>query len=132
MFVRELNWKPDLVIPIPLSRGRLAQRGYNQVGVIGKPLALALNLKYAPGALMRARETRSQVGLTAMQRKENIQDAFRARASVRGKCVLLLDDVATTTATLSSAARSLRQGGASRVLAVTVARALPHHGLESA
>jgi ComF family protein len=132
MFVRELNWKPDVVIPIPLSRGRLAQRGYNQVGVIGRPLALALNLKYVPGALMRAKETRSQVGLTPVQRKENIQDAFRARVSVRGKCVLLLDDVATTTATLSSAARSLRQGGASRVLAVTVARALPRHGLESA
>jgi ComF family protein len=129
-FVHGLNWKPDVLIPIPLSRGRLAERGYNQVGVVGRPLALALNLNYAPKALVRARETRSQVGLTAAQRKQNMQDAFRAHSSIRGKSVLLLDDVATTSATLSSAARSLRQGGASRVLAVTVARALPHHGLQ--
>lgn len=132
-FVAGLNWNPEIVIPIPLSRQRLAERGYNQVGVVGRPLCMALNLTYEPRALSRERETRTQVGLSAPERRENVRDAFGARAPlVDGRIVLLLDDVATTGATLSSAAESLRRGGAKRVLAVTTARALPHHGLASA
>jgi predicted amidophosphoribosyltransferase len=72
------------------------------------------------------------VGLTGSERTENVKDAFRARTElVAGKTILLLDDVATTGATLSSAAEALRQGGATRALAVTLARALPHHGYVS-
>ena len=132
-FVASLDWKPEIVIPIPLSRLRLAERGYNQVGVVARPLSMALSLAYVPRALSRERETRTQVGLTGPERRDNVRDAFQARAPlVAGKTVLLLDDVATTGATLSSAADSLRQGGAKRVLAVTPGRALPHHGLVSA
>jgi len=129
-FVAGLNWKPDPVILIPLSRKRLAERGYNQVGVVARPLSMATGLPCAPRAIVRERETRTRVGLTAAERKDNVRGVFRARGSTTaGRTVQLLDDVATTGATLSSAAEALPQGGASRVVAVTLARALLRHGL---
>jgi len=108
----------------------MRERGYNQVALVAMPLADLNGWQYAPRALARVRETRSQVGLTAEQRKENMQDAFGAEArQVAGKDVLLMDDVATTGATLSACARALLGAGAKSVCALTLARALPHHGL---
>ena len=129
-FVRELNWPIDIIAPIPLGKRRLKERGYNQVGMIAKPLAMALNMKYTPGELMRNKETRSQVGLTKVERRENVRNAFRAGPGVRGKVVLVMDDVSTTGSTLSSCAEALYMSGAKDVFALTVARALPHHGLQ--
>ena len=128
-FVAILDWQIEEIIPIPLGKQRLKQRGYNQVAMIAFPLALMLGISYHPNALIRIRETKSQVGLNASQRSENMRNAFRADAAINGKRVLLVDDVATTGATLSSAAEALYQAGARRVYAVTVARALPVHGL---
>lgn len=128
-FVKELNWHVDVIIPIPLGRQRYRERGYNQVGMIAKPLALALNIEFAPKILIRCKETRSQVGLTRQERRENVHEAFQAGAGVRGKNILLLDDVSTTGSTLSSSAETLFSSGAKDVFALTVARALPHHGL---
>ena len=130
MFADSLNWPFDLVVPVPLGRKRLQERGYNQVDLIARPLSLALGLDYRPGALERKRETVSQVGLSAVERRDNMQNAFSADASVvRGKTVLVMDDVATTGSTLSSCTEALLQAGAKDVFALTVARALPHHGL---
>lgn len=129
-FAGSLNWSFDLVVPVPLGRKRLRERGYNQVDLIARPLSLALSRDYQPGALKRKRETASQVGLSAVERRDNMQNAFSADASVvRGKIVLVMDDVATTGSTLSSCAEALLQAGAKDVFALTVARALPHHGL---
>jgi ComF family protein len=119
------EWPIDLVVPIPLSRRRLRERGYNQVGLIAHPLAMALGLNYAPKALARWRDTHSQVGLTGEQRRENVRDVFRADgARSRGRTILLIDDIATTGSTISSAAEALLAGGASQVYAFTIARAL--------
>jgi competence protein ComFC len=131
-FVAGLNWPVDIVIPIPLGRQRNKERGYNQVGMIATPLALALKLKYLPHGLARPRETRSQVGLTRDERRKNVQGAFTANRQVDGKTVLIMDDVSTTGSTLSSAASALLLCGAKDVYALTVARALPHHGLKHA
>ncbi|MBL8101326.1 MAG: ComF family protein [Anaerolineales bacterium] len=128
-FVKALNWQIDLVIPIPLGRQRLKERGYNQVGMIAKPLALALGMRYAPNGLMRRKETRSQVGLTRNERKANVRNAFQAGTGVNGKSVLIMDDVSTTGSTLSAGAEALYSAGARDVYALTVARALPQHGL---
>lgn len=122
--VQALRWPIDVITPIPLSGARQKERGYNQAGLIARPLALALGLTYDPKALARWRDTRSQVGLTREQRRENVRDVFRAEGSrVRGRTVLLIDDVATTGSTLSSAAESLVAEGATKVYAFTVARA---------
>jgi ComF family protein len=128
-FVQTLNWPVEMVIPIPLGRQRMKERGYNQVGMIAKPLAMSLNLQYAPDQLKRSKETRSQVGLSSVERKENVRAAFMAGKGVVGKPVLVMDDVSTTGSTLSSSAEALLSSGAKDVFALTVARALPHHGL---
>lgn len=131
-FVEELNWPIDMIVPIPLGKQRRRERGYNQVGMIAKPLAMALNIKYAPDELMRRKETRSQVGLTKAERRENVHAAFQGGMGVRQKTVLVMDDVSTTGSTLSSSAEALYLSGAKDVYALTVARALPHHGLKNA
>ena len=99
--------------------------------MVAAPLSMQLGFDYCPTALVRARETRSQVGLSVAERQKNVQDAFIAdEGKVDGRIVLLLDDVSTTGATLSSAAEALCACGAQEVYAVTIARALPHHDLK--
>ncbi|MBI5964492.1 MAG: ComF family protein [Chloroflexi bacterium] len=131
-FVRELNWPIDMIVPVPLGKQRLKERGYNQVGMIAKPLALALDVRYVSNGLMRRKETRSQVGLSKQERRVNVREAFQARAGMNGKNILVMDDVSTTGSTLSSSAEALYSSGAKDVYALTVARALPHHGLQHA
>jgi len=126
-FVRGLNWQVDMIVPVPLGKKRFQERGYNQVGMIARPLALALGIEYVPQALYRQRETRSQVGLTKAERRENVRGAFQALgAVVDRKTVLVMDDVATTGSTLSVSAEALLSSGAKDVYALTVARALTH------
>ena len=130
-FVAQLGWPVDTIIPIPLGKKRLKERGYNQVAMVAKPLSLRLGIDYRPAALIRARETRSQVGLSATERKQNVLNAFQAdKDKISSRTVLLMDDVSTTGATLSSAAEALYASGAKEVYAITVARALPHHSLK--
>lgn len=129
-YVKKLNWDVNMVVPIPLGRQRQKERGYNQVAMIAKPLALALGIQFAPNALARCKETRSQVGLSKQERQKNVHGAFQAGAGVNGKNILVLDDVSTTGSTLSSGAEALLASGAKSVYALTVARALPHHGLK--
>jgi ComF family protein len=129
-FVRSLHWKLDLVIPAPLGRKRLKERGYNQVGLVARPLAYELGLAYAPNALQKVRETRSQVGLTIAQRSENVSNAYQANPSaVKRKSILLMDDVATTGSTISACTAALLSAGAQETYVLTIARALSHHDL---
>ena len=125
-----LHWPIELVIPVPLGRKRLAERGYNQVSLIARPLSMLLRIAYSPAALVRQQETRSQVGLSPADRRRNVRGAFQAnKFRVDGRIVLLMDDVATTGSTLSSCAEALYAAGARDVFAFSVARALPRHGL---
>ena len=131
-FVSNLNWPIELVIPVPLGQKRQRERGYNQVGLIAHPLSLSLNIAYTPDALLRERETRSQVGLTKVERHLNVKGAFFAKKSrVNGHVALIVDDVATTGSTLSSCAEALFAAGAQDVFAVTVARALLHRKMDN-
>ncbi|HEX8990306.1 MAG TPA: ComF family protein [Anaerolineales bacterium] len=127
-----LHWPVDIVVPVPLGKKRLAERGYNQASLIARPLSMAMRMAYASDALIRSQETRSQVGLTRTQRQRNVCNAFRAKPSrVKGRIVLLVDDVATTGSTLSSCAEALYAAGAQDVFAFTVSRATPRHGLRT-
>lgn len=109
----------SLAVPVPLHRRRQRARGFNQAEEIARGLDLPVKL-----ALKRVRATPSQTGLPAAQRHANVRDAFRLRrrADVRGLCVVLVDDVCTTSATLEACARVLREAGAADVRAVTAAR----------
>jgi ComF family protein len=128
----DLGWMVDIVVPVPLGKKRNKDRGYNQVCLVAKPLARINHWNYAPMALTRLRETRSQVGLTTVERRENVVGAFRADSKLVSELtILLIDDVATTGATLSACAMALLDAGASTVNALTLARALPHSVLNN-
>ncbi len=128
-FVVSLNWQIDIIVSVPLGKKRFKERGYNQVGLIARPLALATGITFAPDALTRVRETPSQVGLARAERRANVSGAFQAeKTRVNDRIVLLMDDVATTGSTLSSCAEALYAAGARDVFALTVSRALAHHG----
>jgi ComF family protein len=118
------------VVPVPLHRTKLRQRGFNQAELIARA-ALKINpvrdrLRLCEGVLERTRETASQIGLTSHQRRENLRGAFRVaqRELVKGREVLVVDDVYTTGATVSECARVLRRAGATKVWVATVARTL--------
>jgi ComF family protein len=118
-----------LVIPVPLHRRKLRERGFNHCELIAKAalkLTLGRELSMDTGVLKRSRETQSQTGLTRHQRRENVRGAFVVEkpAMVAGRNVLLVDDVFTTGTTVSECARTLLRAGASNVYVATVARTL--------
>jgi ComF family protein len=120
-----LAWPINVVAPVPLSIARQSQRGYNQAALLARPLALATGLAYRPKAIQRVRDTVTQVGLSLEQRRQNVSDAFQACSEVvYGKTVLLVDDVATTGATLDACTNAILLQGASEVYCLTVARAV--------
>jgi len=130
-FVRSLCWPIEIMIPVPLGKKRLKERGYNQVGLVARPLAYQLGWAYAPDGLWKTRETRSQVGLTVSQRRENVQNAYQADPKVvKRRSVLIMDDVATTGSTILSCTDALLCAGAQEVYVLTIARALSRHGLD--
>ena len=113
-----------LVVPVPLSGRRKRTRGYNQSEALAKALARELALPARPQALARRRHTPPQArSAGAEARRANVSDAFSANEdAVAGRSVLLIDDVATTGATLSACASALREAGAASVWALTFAR----------
>jgi len=118
------------LIPVPLHRVKLRQRGFNQAELIARS-AMKISpvrerLRLCAGVLDRTRETASQIGLTSHQRRENLRGAFGVaqRELVQGREVLVVDDVYTTGATVSECARVLRRAGATKVWVATVARTL--------
>jgi ComF family protein len=117
----------DAVVPVPLDRGRLRERGYNQAELIAKPLARLLGIPFRSYLLVRTRPRPSQLRLTRRERWETVRGAYATHktAQVDKLRVLLVDDVFTTGATLDACSRALKAAGAARVVGLTVARALP-------
>jgi ComF family protein len=115
----------QVIVPVPLHWRRRLVRGYNQSSAIAHGLGVGLGLPCRYLWLKRTRATPSQKTLPAQQRWDNVRNAFRARggAGLAGRHVLLVDDVMTTTATASEAARALLEGGAARVSVAVLARA---------
>jgi ComF family protein len=114
----------DVVVPVPLHPKRLAERGFNQAALLAAPIARDRSVPFAPRALARARHTPQQASLARTARLANVKDAFVARdeAMICDRRVLLVDDVATTGATLRACADALRAAGARAVNALVVAR----------
>ena len=117
-----------LVVPVPLHARKIRQRGFNQSELIARAAlkAAARQLQLRVGLVERRRETKSQIGLSRHQRRENIRGAFVVLKpeEVKGREVLVVDDVFTTGTTVAECARILRRAGALKVYVATVARTL--------
>jgi ComF family protein len=115
----------DVIVPVPLHRARLWQRRYNQSAELARKLARGWEREFDPFALVRSRATPSQGAMTsAKARRRNVLSAFKVPdpGRVKGKTVLLLDDVLTTGATAEACARALKRAGAARVHVLALAR----------
>jgi ComF family protein len=116
---------------VPLGLVRFKERGYNQATLLARPIALYLIIPFSTKLLSRTKETRTQVGLTVIERQQNMDGAFTAqRDLVHGKNVLVVDDVATSGATFNACAKALMEQGATRVYGFSLARAVFHPGEE--
>ena len=116
----------DAVVPVPLHPSRLLARRFNQAAEIARPMARAAKRDYLPEALIRVRATETQGGRSLRGRKLNVKSAFSVPEAgarhVRGRRILLVDDVLTTGATAEACARALLEAGARAVDLAVIAR----------
>ena len=118
------NELPEAIIPVPLTRRRLRQRGFNQAALLARSTARRLGLPSLPGHLARIRHTPPQRSLPRSARLTNVRAAFAVRRPIAYRCVALVDDVATTGATAHAASTALLAGGAEEVHVWVAAKAL--------
>jgi len=122
------SWDVDFVTAVPLSKKRQRSRGYNQAEKLARPFAALIEKPFFPQAIRRVIDTRSQVDLSAEDRRNNVSGAFYANCmDITGKSVIIIDDVSTTGSTISECARALKTSGAKCVFALTLARAPLHN-----
>jgi ComF family protein len=123
--VRASEIVADIIIPVPLSPKRAKERGYNQAEVLAQEVAKLLGVEVAENAMIRVRETAAQKKMTVAERLENLRGAFEVtpegRATLKGKRVLLVDDVLTTGVTADECARILAKAKAKSVEVLTLA-----------
>lgn len=118
-----LEWKIDLIVPVPLHHLKRAERGYNQSDYVARGIGSALKIPVKTNLLKRNRFTETQTALSLDERKENVKDAFSLKRKKRipNKNILLIDDVITTGATTAECGRILLQNGATKVYIASVA-----------
>lgn len=119
------NGKADTIIPLPLHRERLRERGFNQALELARPVGAASGIAIDTYSCTRTRNTPAQAELPWKERSKNIRGAFHCSTDLSGKRVVLVDDVMTTGASLDECARTLKLHGAIDVRLLVVARALP-------
>jgi ComF family protein len=108
---------PDVIVPIPLHRHRMLERGYNQSEEVARGIAAVIGAPINSTLLIRARATRTQTKLSRSRRQENVAGAFATGNPADANCIMLIDDVLTTGATLNEAGRVLKDAGIRTVVA---------------
>ena len=113
-----------LLVPVPLHRGRLWQRGFNQSVLVARELARVTGLPHDPDLLRRVKRTPPLKGLSVVQRRRTVAGAFKVRQGTKptGRTIILVDDVLTTGSTANACARVLKRAGAERVELVAWSR----------
>jgi len=115
------GFSPGIIIPVPLHKSRKNERGYNQSALIAKRVSKLLKIPFSSSLMRRIRNTPSQRGLHPDERIKNVKGAFAVRGKIPAT-VLLIDDVATTGATVNECAATLKASGAARVASLTFAK----------
>ena len=111
-----MRWKPDVIVPVPLTGRKQRMRGFNQSAYLADRVGEQLQIPL----VKKTRNTKSQKKLNAAQRKQNLADAFRAEENIRGLTVLVIDDVYTTGSTVDAMAQCLKGAGAEQVYFITL------------
>ena len=121
---REEMWRDSVLIPIPLDKKKLKDRGYNQTEKLAKELSKILDVPVFSDNLVKIKITRAQIELSGEEREQNLKGAFSIKNPVetRGKKLFLVDDVYTTGSTMEECARILKKAGAENVWGIVVAR----------
>jgi ComF family protein len=121
--IRQNKWDFDCIVPVPLCRSHMKERGYNQSEMLAYPISFSLGIPLIRDAVFRIKETRSQVHLDREERFKNVEDAFFAKVDkLNGKRVLLVDDIFTTGATLRSCSKAIQNAGSKTIFCITVAQ----------
>jgi len=114
-----------IITAVPLHKSRERKRGYNQSELLAKELSKSLSFKYVPEVLIRQTNTKPQFSLKKEERRENLKGAFllnsKFKEKIKGKRILLVDDITTTGATLRECAKILKRSGVGKVLGITLA-----------
>lgn len=123
-YIRENGIQADVLVPVPLYKSRLKERGYNQSELLAARLGKLTGWSVVTDALERVRDSAPQArAASASERRRNVEGAFSCRSqALQGRAVLLVDDVCTTGATLNACAQALKQIPVSSVAAIAVAR----------
>ncbi|MSU54422.1 MAG: ComF family protein [Candidatus Staskawiczbacteria bacterium] len=118
------NWENAVLVAVPLQIKKLKSRGYNQSEELAKELSKRLSVPVITDNLIKIKKTHSQMELSAIERAENVKDAFLIKkpAGLAGKKIFLVDDVYTTGSTMEECARVLRNAGAKHIFGITIAR----------
>ena len=114
----------DIIIPVPMHKSKKKERGYNQTEILAQDLANNLSLNYYENVLIKTINNKRQSSLSEKERYENVKDVFKIEKSdtIRNKKIILIDDICTTSATLEECAKILKQAGASKVVALVIAK----------
>jgi ComF family protein len=120
------DYPVDVMVPVPLHIRRLRERGFNQTLLLVKELNKRTGIPYEERALKKIKDTPVQITLKKRERRKNLTGAFQVKdqQAIKGKTVVLVDDVYTTGATVNECSRALLKAGAERVAVLTVARAI--------
>ena len=118
---KNLNqWKPDLIVPVPIHKSKERLRGFNQAAYLAERLGCYTGIPVDTDLVQKVVKTKSQKKLNAMQRRKNLEKAFLVTKNIRGKDVLVIDDVYTTGSTIDAMAGCLRKRGAKNIYFLTV------------
>lgn len=125
MLQKNGDWQIDLILPVPLHSLKKAERGFNQSFYLAKGMSKALNIPVSQSILKRKRYTESQTQKNLVERTENMLEAFQIKneKKVKGKNILLIDDVITTGATIRECGKILQASGAGNIYAASIALA---------
>lgn len=118
---KNLNqWKPDLIVPVPIYKSKERLRGFNQAAYLAERLGCYTGIPVDTDLVQKVVKTKSQKKLNAMQRRKNLEKAFLVTKNIRGKDILVIDDVYTTGSTIDAMAGCLRKRGAKNIYFLTV------------